>query len=207
MRDDHDDGPAGAGQRPAGRPRSQEARRAILEATVDLLKEVGYEHLTMQAVADRAEVGKPTVYRRWSSKPELVMAAMEQALDDAGTVTPTGDLRADLTAVVDRLRRLLLEDRVACAIPGLVAVSQSDPGLTEVLRERFLPARRAPVRAIVEASAAAGELREGVDVDLVLDLLVGALYLRLLVTGAPLDDPDLPDRLVGALLDGILAQP
>src|SRR5260370_18750172 len=87
------------GRRKPGRPRSAQAQKAIIDATLELLAEEGFQGLSIEAVAARAGVGKTTIYRRWSSKEELVMEAIRQVQIDV-PVMDTGNFRNDLAALL-----------------------------------------------------------------------------------------------------------
>lgn len=169
-----------------GRPRSERATRAILEAAIDGLAEDGFEGLTMEGVAARAGVGKATVYRRWSSKPELVRAAVEAFVSEI-EIPDTGSVREDLL-VLEREAVAVYRGRPGHLMPGLVSAMARHPDLAESVREDFLRARRAALRTVLTRGIERGELRSGIDLELALDFLGGPLFYRLLVTGGPLDD-------------------
>src|SRR4051794_15496188 len=120
---------AGVNEAPArvGRPQEPERTRAILDATIELLADVGYEALTMDAVATRAKSSKATIYRRWRDKRELVVAALEHLTLDQPVVPPPADnLREDLLNLVRSQRQLMLSaDRRIYT--GLLHAAQSDP--------------------------------------------------------------------------------
>ena len=186
--------------RRAGRPRSAEARRAILDATSDLLAEVGYAGLTMAAIAERAGVGKPTIYRRWPSKAEVVVAAMTDHIE-RNTPPLSGDVRRDLIGMLDHLRCSMVVEPVAGAMAGVLMEAHEDPDLLERLRDQFFQDRRAFGRRVVQQGVDNGQIAPNVDPDLVLDMLIAPFYLRLLVTGMPITE-DLPERLVTTVLEG-----
>jgi AcrR family transcriptional regulator len=168
----------------APRWRSRRAESAILEATVALLAEVGFAGLTIDGIAARAGVGKATIYRHWSSKAEVAVAAFTAfvpPLDDPDTGSFADDVRAVLVSIVDGLTHSPL----AGILPSLVEAAERDPEL-EALFTRFGRGRRAVLRAVFERAAARGELREGLDIDVAIDTLVGPIFARRLITRAPL---------------------
>lgn len=183
-----------------GRPRSARAERAILDAAVRLLDRVGYAGLTMEGLADEAGVGKTTIYRRYPCKADVVMAAIDDATE--GLLDPdTGDVREDLRVLGQRFRDALVHTPLSEALPGLVLEAAATPDVAERFRS-FIRRRRESGRVIIERGIERGQLRPDVDIDLVLDLFSGPLYLRLLVTG---DDVGAvtPAELVDVLFDGM----
>lgn len=177
-----------------GRPRSARADQAILEATISLLAEEGYRALAMEGVAAQAGVGKSTLYRRWSSKAELVIAAMGRIVHEV-EVPDTGDVRRDLAELLHGVRQVMSRPLVVQAITGLVGEAAVDLELRQRLRE-VTGLRRQQVRELLARGVERGELRPDIDLDVLLDLLVGPLYTRMMITGGPLDEP-----LVEGLLD------
>ena len=188
--------------RPPGRPRSAEADRAILRAAVDLLADEGYGGVTMEGVAARAGVGKATVYRRWPCKSALVVDAVT-ACREAGVPRPdTGSAREDLLAYVRGFMHHLRTSDAGRVMPALVAELSRHPELATEFREGFVQPRRAKVLEAVRRGVERGEVRAGVDPELVADGVVAVLLHRFLVTGMEIDD-GLPERLVAMLWQGI----
>jgi len=176
----------------AGRPRSEEAHRAILDATLELLGEVGFSALTVESVASRAGVGKATIYRRWPSKLPLVVEAFGglPGLEDVDT----GDLREDLVTMLQRYLQHFNTTPLATVLPSLAGERAHNPELgvfDEVLRER-----RQPLRAAFERAVARGEISRDLDLQLAADLVVGPIAVRLYFTGARVHP-----RIVGPMVD------
>ena len=192
--------------RPPGRPRSLEADRAILRATVDLLAEEGYGGVTMEKVAAKAGVGKATVYRRWSSKSALVVDAVAACREGGASPPPdTGSARDNLLAFVRGFQHHLRNSDAGRLLPTLVAELSRSPELAAALREGFVQPRRARVLEAVRRGVARGEVRADVDQELIADAVVALLQHRFLVTGMEIDD-GLPERLLDMLWTGIAAQ-
>jgi AcrR family transcriptional regulator len=183
-----------------GRPRDARAERAILEATMDLVAEVGFGGLTVDAVAARAAVGKATIYRRWSSKTELVYASLEASHEEWET-PDTGSLREDLVALFDHLASYVTETRAGRAMPAVVAEAETDPELGDLVH-RFVHDRRARAHEIFERAQARGEVAVDFDVELAIDMACAPVFYRRLLSGAPVEPGD-ADRVVTMLLDGI----
>jgi AcrR family transcriptional regulator len=169
-----------AGAAPRGRPRSEAADRAILDASVELLASHGLAGLTLEGVAERAGCSKATIYRRWPSKLHLVFETVSRLppLPEPDTGSLAGDLRALLRAFIEVLQSTPLS-RVMPALIGELAFDRE-------LAERFAPlwsARREPLRRALARAIARAELPVGTDVELAIDLLIGPLLARLLFGG------------------------
>jgi AcrR family transcriptional regulator len=190
---------SGSGAPRRGRPRDAQAEQAILQATVELLSEVGFNQLSIEAVAARAGVGKPTIYRRWPSKPELVLDAVERLAPPFPTAD-TGDPLTDLRQIVPELIVGLTSSPVARATIALAG----DAEMTRRLGEQYLWPRRAGIAAILHRAIAAGELRADVDVEMAIDLMLGASVYRWLVTAQPVD-ADTARRVVDAVWQSMRA--
>ena len=167
-----------------GRPRSAEADAAIRQATVDLLVADGYAGLTMSGVAAQAGVSTATLYRRWRSKVDLVVdvlaaRAEESPVPDTGSLE--GDCRSMLHSLVDKARTTQSTPILA----GLVGEIGRNAELASALRANLIAPRREALTEVFRRAQARGELRADVDLSLAADLLFGALYQRLLVTGEP----------------------
>jgi AcrR family transcriptional regulator len=190
---------SGSGAPRRGRPRDAQAEQAILQATVELLSEVGFNQLSIEAVAARAGVGKPTIYRRWPSKPELVLDAVERLAPPFPTAD-TGDPLTDLRQIVPELIVGLTSSPVARATIALAG----DAEMTRRLGEQYLWPRRAGIAVILHRAIAAGELRADVDVEMAIDLMLGASVYRWLVTAQPVD-ADTARRVVDAVWQSMRA--
>lgn len=185
----------------AGRPRDRRIDAAILAATTDLLVEVGYSNLTMSAVAERAGTTKTALYRRWSSKAELVHEAAFPATPTA-IQAPPGDIAADLRAMLEAAREVFTSAVVRAALPGLIADMSADAALGSRVSARFTDLFGA-VRARLSAAIDRGEVRAGVDPDRLVDLIGGATLLALLQTPDDLADSAWVDSTVAILQHGV----
>lgn len=185
-----------------GRPRSSECDEAILAAALRLLEEVGYVRMSMEGVASTAGVSKPTIYLRYSSKAELVAAAMER-LHIRTAPVPTGDLRADLVALLALMRANADRVSVMSLVGTCLAEQEHTPELLPLYRERTLGPRRRQLRAILERARSEGGLSPAVDLDTVVDMLMGAYHARFL-SGEPFPE-GWEERVVDAILDGLRA--
>jgi AcrR family transcriptional regulator len=171
-----------------GRPRSERAERAILEATVQLLDESGLTSMTIEEVAARAGVGKASIYRRWPSKGTLALDAFLGEFLDGQPVRDTGSLRGDLLAAVRDWIRTVNGTPAGRTLSGIIAEVQNDPHLAAEWRERFVRPVREKRRPIIDRAVARGEIPRGSDPDLLLDMLYGPIYHRYLNGHLPLSD-------------------
>lgn len=193
----------GGGNGSAGRPRSEEAHQAILDATLALLGEVGFSNLTVEGVASRAGVGKATIYRRWPSKVPLVVEAFGglPAFEDADTGSLAGDLKTMLRAYLELFNKTPL----ATVLPALASERAHDPALAELFNP-VLRHRRSPLMTALVRARDRGEIARDVDLELAADLVVGPIAVRLFFTGRRIQ-PKLVEPMVEMALEGIRAKP
>jgi AcrR family transcriptional regulator len=169
------------------RPRVADEREAeILDATVRVLVEVGYDRLTMDLVATEAHAGKATLYRHWSTKAELVVDAISRAKGLPQEPPNTGSLRGDLMAPWCRHHDSNASLPVS-VIGGLMTAMHADDELATVFRERFLEPRWSAWIKVAERARERGEITEGVDLDFVLALLPALCSYFGAVRGQDLD--------------------
>lgn len=193
------DDTAGDARRP-GRPRDPELDATILRATIELLCEEGFSGTSVEAVAERAGVGKATIYRRWQTREDLLLAAGGE-MGPCPADPDCGDLRSDLIVLIGGLVSMVTESPVGALLPATVEEAARNPEIRSRL-DGFIAERRRPVRAALARAADRGELRAGVDHELVVDLMAGPVFTRLLLTGSPLEK-DLAERIVDAVLHGV----
>jgi AcrR family transcriptional regulator len=176
--------------RPRGRPRSEKARVAILDAAMTELLERGLHAMSMDDVARQAGVSKATIYRWWPSKELLALDALaaEWAASASAGERETGNLRDDLLARFRPWVRQLSSKPFARVVAGLVAEAQTDPEFAELYREHFIRPRRDATRELLDQARNRGEIAEDTDLELTLDLLYGPIYHRLLQGHAPLTE-------------------
>lgn len=194
------------GSRGPGRPRDARHDQAILEATLELLQEHGYRGVTIEGVAARAGVGRPTIYRRWPSKPAIVVAALVQSARLAVPVMDTGSLRRDLIAFQRHQVELMNAPEARRVTAGLIADLADDPELADTYVSQYLAPRRATVWQVLQRGVDRGELDADVDFAFVYDLLVGPLFMRAVVWGQPLE-PDAAEKTVDVILAAFATSP
>jgi AcrR family transcriptional regulator len=179
--------------------RSEEARQAVLRAVDDLLVEVGFAALTVEGIATRAGVAKQTIYRWWPSKVDILLEALADDLAQHLTPPDRGDLAGDLRTQLRRLATFLTRSDPGAVLRALLGQAQHDPALATRLRTGCLADQRARDLLPLRRAAARGDLPANLDLDLALDRLIGPVYHRVLVTGAPVT-PRVTDALVGSFL-------
>jgi AcrR family transcriptional regulator len=187
-------------RRGRGRPRSEQARLAILDAMIDLLLEHGLTGASMDDVAERAGVSKATIYRWWPTKETLALEALYHSWADVELQQPdTGSIRGDLLALLRPWVRRLRARPYGRLIAALVTEAQTDPAFENEYQARFVEPRREQGRAAFARAVARAEIPRDTDVEVALDLLYGPLYHRLLHRHAPLTD-----RFVAQVVDAVL---
>ncbi|MFF4614278.1 TetR/AcrR family transcriptional regulator [Nonomuraea jabiensis] len=189
--------------RPAGRPRSEKAEKAIIEATLDLIGEgMGVSDLSIEAIASRAGVGKTTIYRRWSNKEDLVVDALSTLKAPVPSLTGTS-VRDDLISLLDAMRSESGVARNRCVMK--IAMSEADryPQMMDRFVKRAIEPRRQAMRAVIERGIANGELRADLDVSMGMAVLTGTMLWH--TKWGPAGDlaPDLAERIVDAALAGM----
>jgi len=205
-RPDEQDDRAGAEEAPArgrGRPRSETADQAILDATLRMVAEHGVIATTIEGIAAAAGVGKTTVYRRWESKNELILAAVGQ-MAPLGEPPDTGSLPGDFKALSDSQRKRLADTGLFTVAPRVLAESMNDPELHQGFIDTVIDPIRAMIRTMIERAIERGELRPDLEVDALVDILHSLpIYLIMISRGDPNAVEKLPAAYFPLLLPGI----
>jgi AcrR family transcriptional regulator len=183
-----------------GRPRSSSTEHAILKATREILAHAGVHGLTVEGVAARSGVAKTTIYRRWRSKEDLALAALLEVIQqEPPPARHVGGTRTALSAYLGRLIDNLNSKLYGRIIRGLISDLGVDVQLAKGFRERVLARRIAAVRELLQRGIERGELGRGLDLEIAVDLLLGPIYYRLLISGEPLTKAFI-DRLVRSVM-------
>jgi AcrR family transcriptional regulator len=191
-------------QRRPGRPRSEAAGKAMLDATLDAIAECGLDGVTCEDVAARAGVGKATLYRRWSGKEDLLIAAFASL--KSPLPEPKGEsAREDLIAMLDSMARDADDPRYARQFALLHGEGARYPRLVARYKEQVMEPRRDLVRQVLRRGVAAGELRADTDVEVAMLALTGAVLSREKHDPNPAE-PGFAQRVVDELLRGISAR-
>jgi AcrR family transcriptional regulator len=184
--------------------RSERSRIAILEATRHLVSTIGYDKMTIEAIAAQAGVGKQTIYRWWPSKAAVVLDMWAPEVHPRIEFGDTGDLAADMKAQLKAVIDLGLDPTFGPSFRALVAESQYDEQLAAQLVARIFGPRIEACRERLRSAQQAGQLRADVDLDVAIDLLYGGFYHRYLLRVAPLDHSH-ADAIVDSALRGLQA--
>ena len=187
-----------------GRPPNPETRSAILKAASELLAERGLTAVTVEAIAARSGVSRPTIYRYWPNGHAVAMAAFLASASDAPPASSrarsaVGELRSHLRKLAD-----LFASRTGRSVSAMIAASQGETELAKAFRNHFFRQSREEGRCILDRLIREGHVRANIDIETALDLLYGPVYLRLLMAHAPLDR-GFTDELVDHLLAGLEA--
>ena len=192
-------------KRPPGRPRSEQARVAILRSALKLLGENGFSDLTIEGVSSHANVGKATVYRWWPNKAALIADAFASSTTRRLHFPDTGSLRSDMSQQMRQVVKVF-RSRRGRIVSAILAGGQSDRELIAAFRERFLWPRRREAYATLRRGIQRGELPRNVDMDLLLDSLYGPIYMRFLIRHIKLT-ADFVDHLCEMVLRGARPSP
>lgn len=184
--------------RPRGRPRRASAGPEIVGATLELLAEGGFQAATIDAIAKRAGVGRNTIYRRWSSKEELIADALRELTGELD-VQEGEDLYALLLAWIREFAHVFADPVFGRVLPAVLGELQSNPEFARVYSERVVRPRYETLLTLLDGALERGELRSDTNVEHVADLLAGAPFVRLL----PLGLPPVGERYAEELLETI----
>lgn len=165
--------------RAPGRPRDPELEARILEITLRLLAEQGYSRMSIDDIAVEAGASKPTLYRRWPTKADLATAAL-RTIQIQEPMVDTGSSAGDLIGILQNFRRSLLRPNGMSLIGTVLSEEHHTPELLARFREHIVAPRRAMLRSVFERAVACGEVRDDVNIDAPVNLLIGAFYARYL---------------------------
>ncbi|MEH2077171.1 MAG: TetR/AcrR family transcriptional regulator [Nostoc sp.] len=187
---------------PSGRPRSIHADQAILQATLDLLAEVGYQSMSIEAIASRAGVGKTTIYRRYNSKEELVADAIESFRDDLA-IPDTGSFWGDMDILINNAAKKIDSPLGRQTLALIISTASSNPQFAEVYWTKYTKVRREALSKVLKRAKSRGEIHKDANIELVIDLLSGSLYYALIFK--PITEPveAYMRRTMNLLLKGI----
>lgn len=184
--------------RPRGRPRRAAVGKAIMEATLELLAERGFLAATMDAIATRAGVGKNTIYRRWSSKEELIADAIGDLTSELD-VDEEGEIYDRLLARIRDFTHVFADPLLGSLLPGILGELERNPAFATAYAERIVTPRYERIIALLREAVDQGELMQA-DPEVIADLLIGPPLLRLRF---PFGLPELPERYPEQVLETI----
>ncbi|MGF1472568.1 MAG: TetR/AcrR family transcriptional regulator [Rubrobacteraceae bacterium] len=190
-----------APNRAQGRPRSERARRAILDAAGELLERHGFAAVTVEAIAAQSGVSKATIYRWWPNKAAVVTDSFLELTAPDIHFQDSGSTPEDLRLQMQKLAQVFSSDS-GRVVAALVAESVFDAEVATAFRSRWISARREETRTVVQRGVESGEFRPDLDVEVAIDALYGPIYHRLLVGHLPLE-PHFIDTLVNYVMAGV----
>jgi AcrR family transcriptional regulator len=170
-----------------GRPRNDASHQAILQATMEILKQEGYRAMSIEAIAARAGVGKKTIYRWWPSKASVALEALTAYTEVHVPFSDTGSLEGDLTTYFE-LSFPGLQGKSGTVLSGLAAEAQLDPEFAREFQRTFIVPRKEALVALLQRGVQRNELTPDTNLDVLADLIYGAKWYRFLLYPAPLDD-------------------
>jgi AcrR family transcriptional regulator len=187
--------------RPGGR--SARIRQSVIEATMAVLRDRGWDQFSIAEVASRAGVHETSIYRRWGTRERLATDALLTTGEQDLPVPDTGSLRGDLVGFATEISRYV-STPVGLALARAMATPTGDPAIAEA-SARYFQTRFEIASVIIDRAVARGEIPAGADAALALEMLIAPLHFRTLVSHQPLDD-DLPARLADLLITGLRAR-
>ncbi len=188
-------------RRPGGR--SARIRAAVMDATMSMLKERGMEGFNVAEIASRVGVPESTIYRRWRTREELVIETVLARMGETIPLPDTGSFRSDIQMLLRQSADFLESpDGVLLTRSMFSTMNRTD----SQARQMYWTTRFSHSGTIVQRAIARGEVLPGTDPGVVMTALTGALYVRMLVLEAPLDEPFL-DQLARIVLDGVMTRP
>ncbi|MDQ2714605.1 MAG: TetR/AcrR family transcriptional regulator [Chloroflexota bacterium] len=194
------------GQRKPGRPRSAQAHKAILVATLEALAEEGYQAMSIEGVAARAGVGKTTIYRRWTSKEDLVIDAIHE-IQTEFPISDSGNFREDLISFcLQAYQAFSANPLIEKLVFKIIGEVKTNPQIVQAIQSRLMTPRMQRFSNLVKHAQARGEIRADLDPVVVVDLIGGALFFCLLfsstLSGAP-TPTSIVEQVIDAAMQGI----
>jgi len=187
---------------PQGRPRSARRHQAILQTALDLVLDVGFRAVSVEAIAAQAGVAKTTIYRRWPNKAAVVMDAFMERFG-AGTQFPRAAKVTDSIRLQMRTMAQAFSSRDGAVVKALLAEAQFDPELARAFYDRWTLPRRQMALAVLHDAVREGELRPDIDLEATIDLLYAPMYYRLQMGTGPLSDAYI-DGIFDHAMEGLL---
>jgi AcrR family transcriptional regulator len=166
-------------KKPPGRPRSVKSHQAMLQATLELLAEVGFDALSIEAIAARAGVGKTTIYRRYTCKEELVADAIESIRQDV-EIPDTGNLWGDMDALIKSAAQITLNQLGRQTVATIVGSASSNSQFARIYWAKYLQPRRQGFSVVIDRAKARNEIPADLDPGLIFDIMSGIMLYALI---------------------------
>ncbi|WP_172656828.1 TetR/AcrR family transcriptional regulator [Domibacillus robiginosus] len=187
--------------RPAGRPRSEEARKAIIRTVIEMVEQKGFSALSIERVAEEANVSKATIYRWWKSKESLLMSAFLEMTESKFDYIPSLKLEKNLENQLEELSKIL-KSPLGKALISVVIENQE---ISDQFSSLFLYPRRNTTKSILKQGVENGQICKTSNIDAALDMLFGAIYLKAAIYKQEINRPYIIS-LVEGLLKGVEAK-
>jgi AcrR family transcriptional regulator len=168
-----------ANKKPPGRPRSIQSHQAMLQATLDLLAEVGFDAMSIDGISARAGVGKTTIYRRYASKEELVADAIESVREEI-MIPDTGNLQGDIDALIQHAAQITLSPLGRQTVAMIISSASSNTQFAQIYWTKYLKPRRKTFAIVLERAKARNEIPTDLDSDLVFDTMSAIMLYALI---------------------------
>ena len=162
-----------------GRPRSVQSHQAMLRSTLELLAEVGYDAVSIEAIAARAGVGKSTIYRRYTCKEDLIADAIENIREDL-TIPDTNNLWGDIDALIQSAAQITLNPVGRQTVAMIVSSASSHPEFAQIYWTKYLQPRRQAFSVVLERAKARNEIPADLDPGLIFDIMIGIMLYSLI---------------------------
>jgi AcrR family transcriptional regulator len=186
---------------PIGRPRSETSKNAILNATIHLLEQADYASLTIEGIAANAGVSKATIYRWWNNKTALVLDAFLMVIEPVAQFPETATVREKFLHQLQVLSNVF-NSRLGRTMLSIITENEPESEIVKSFQQLYISPRREYAKSILEKSVALGEINSVIDLDIVLDMLYGPVYFRVLISKKTLDreySETLVDHMMGVI--------
>jgi len=177
-----------------GRPRCRKTHNAIVQASYELLDEIGFEKFTIEGLAERAGVSKATIYRRWTNKTALLLDLILLELKEVPLIMPDALVEENLKRRILILRDIY-QGRFGGAMIHIIAATHSNPHIAEQFSQHYIQARRKEIKEILVHGIENKELSEDTNQDLFIDMLFGALFYKFFMSHSPASDQEIDDLI------------
>ena len=186
----------------SGRPRSAKSHQAILKATLELLGEVGFESMSIEAISTRAGVGKTTIYRRYKSKEELVADAIESIRQEI-VIPDTGNFWSDLDELIENAAQITLTPLGRQTVAMIISSASSNSQFAQIYWTKYLQPRKQAFTIVIERAKIRKEIQSDIDSDLVFDSMSGIMLYTLIFPPKTESWTDYVRRALHLLFKGI----
>ncbi|TYQ25877.1 TetR/AcrR family transcriptional regulator [Pseudanabaena sp. UWO311] len=173
-----------ASKKSLGRPRSDKSHQAILQSALALLAEVGFDAISIEAIASRAGVGKTTIYRRYSGKAELIADAIENIREEV-LIPDTGKLESDIDTLIEKAAQISLNPLGRQAVSMIISSASSNPEFAQIYWSKYLQPRREAFDIVIERAKSRNEVSQDLDSGLVFDTMSGIMLYALIFQPTP----------------------